>query len=249
VIKWDIPGNPAPQPFSLHLYPPHLCRSYLRLDPQKREDRRRASPPGTDKLEKARFGHAHHLAAGDYAVIDDPDPDHFQRADDLLVMTSSAVDTSATPLGCGCTHSTAAALRLSASFTHLAGIDGCAVDRAPEELHELDEAMSVVQKHDTKRLELACAELHRQEVAHRLRRGECGPAPGDNLIGRGRNEIAETVDCEECFRLRPSSLSLFPGRACPELAKSTPQRRGHRLAAGDSASSTAPATGASNAAP
>ena len=51
---------------------------------------------------------------------------------------------------------------------HLARVDRGAVDRAAEELDELDEPMAVVEKEDAEGFELLGAELHREERAHRL---------------------------------------------------------------------------------
>jgi hypothetical protein len=60
---------------------------------------------------------------------------------------------------------------------HLARIDGGAVDRAAEELDELDESMPVVEKEATEGFEFPRAELDREEIAHRLGRGKGSAAP------------------------------------------------------------------------
>ena len=63
-------------------------------------------------------------------------------------------------------------------FLHyLARIDGGAVDRAAEELDELDETVPVVEKEAAERFRLPRAELDCQKIAHRLGGAERSAAP------------------------------------------------------------------------
>ena len=130
---------------------------------------------------------------------------------------------------------------------HLSGIHGGAVDRSPEKLHEVEYPVPIVQKQKAKRFKLAGAESECQEIAHRLwrREGSAAPdAPREMLAGRSDDVLGcmagtrspRSFRVKSAFRCAMVAF-LDPGRDCPGIANSTPQRRGHRLAAGDSASS------------
>ena len=163
-------------------------------------------------LQEPAFGEADHIAPGDDEMVQDPDPDRLEGADESpgnqLIRRGDL------------RHSTRMLMRehqrgripLERLLHDLARIDGGAVDRAAEELHELDEAMPVVEKEATKGLEFPRAELDREEIAHRLGRGQGSAAPqaarqvltrgSNDVLRRGGNRLAGGVQGEECVRVR-----------------------------------------------